>query len=189
MFVGFFRFQKEIDGYWRLHSLRGNIKNSLNLKNGDTVLKFHDLITREMCQRTLNKNPQIQITEMRYQNVQGLDWPCTPRPKPLAINDSTHDLPNFNEFTCKFFAMPELTEFYFNYLQLITTSSIGRKRAELPHRSIAIWCYGVHRLLATAIKPLKSSNWATSNHSHLIRLAMNWHLALPTYPASINCKY
>lgn len=42
------------------------------------------------------------MSEVRYKNVQGLDWPCTPRPKPLAINDSTHDLPRFDEFSCKY---------------------------------------------------------------------------------------
>lgn len=101
-----YRFQKDLDGYWRLHSLRGNIKSTLNISGHDTVLKFHDLITREICHRTLNCNPQIEALETRYKNAQELDWSCTPRPKPLAINDSTHDLPNFNSFTCKFFVRP-----------------------------------------------------------------------------------
>lgn len=67
------------------------------------MLKFQDLVTREICRRTLNNNPRIHTAEVRYKNIQGLDWSCTPRPKPLAINDSTHDLPNFNRFKCKQF--------------------------------------------------------------------------------------
>lgn len=139
-------FQKETAGYWRLHSLRGNIKICLNMKDSETVLKFHDLITREMCRRTLNNNPQIETSEMRFKNVMGLDWSCTPRPKPLAINDSTHDLPNFNDFSCKFSILEQsfhpitgCDKFIIcSTFQLSTISSIGRKKAELLRRLIVI---------------------------------------------------
>lgn len=77
------------------------MKDSLGLNNNETVLKFHDLVTREMCQRSLNNRPQIEVSEIYMKNEHGLDWSCFPRPKPLAINDSTHDLPNFNKYTCK----------------------------------------------------------------------------------------
>lgn len=139
-----FKFQKKTAGYWRQHSLRRNIKICLDLEECDTVLKFHDLITREMCKRTLNNNPQIETLEMRFKNVMGLDWPCKPRPKPLAVNDSTHDLPNFCDFNCKFFKTELPSDhrmrwiYYFLTFQMSTISSIGRIKAELLRRLIAI---------------------------------------------------
>lgn len=52
-----------------------------------------------MCIRSLNNHPEIQCHELRYKNLEALDWPCKPRPLPLAYNDSTHDLPGFDIFT------------------------------------------------------------------------------------------
>lgn len=54
-----------------------------------------------MCEKSLNNFPQIVSIDLRYKNIAGLDWPCKPRPGPLAYNDSTHDLPEFDRYSRK----------------------------------------------------------------------------------------
>lgn len=62
----------------------------------ETVLNFHDAITRVACRQSLNTYPLLSHAVRRFKNDQDIDWPCKPRPMPLAYNDSTHDLPGFD---------------------------------------------------------------------------------------------
>lgn len=147
-----------------------------------------------MCQRSLNNRPQIEVSEIYMKNEHGLDWSCFPRPKPLAINDSTHDLPNFNKYTCKD-ALPRFpvdqrnSIFILIFFQMITMSSIGRRRDALLHHSIVIWYYGVHRRHEILTKRLKSTNWVASNRWHSAHPAMNWHSAFMRDRPKICCKF
>lgn len=62
----------------------------------ENILSFNDAITRNICGKSLNTYPLLSFTERRFKNDQDLDWPCKPRKMPLAYNDSTHDLPGFD---------------------------------------------------------------------------------------------
>lgn len=39
--------------------------------------------------------PLIKKDEIIYKNLEKYDWPCKPRIKPMALEDSTHDLPQY----------------------------------------------------------------------------------------------
>lgn len=68
----------------------------MGFNDNKTVLSFYDTITRDTCRQSLNTYPLLSFLECRFKNRQDLDWPCKPRPMPLAYNDSTHDLPGFD---------------------------------------------------------------------------------------------
>lgn len=90
---------KACKGYWRLHSHCHNVKVILGLDIEQDVLQLHDWITQSMCRRSLNNLPIVDSIAMLQRNAGGLDWPCKPRPIPLAYNDSTHDLPEFHRYS------------------------------------------------------------------------------------------
>lgn len=85
--------------YWRLHNYRINLGTVLALHNAGRLLNFHDVTTQQACNRSLNRNPIKFEVRIPSQNEEALDWPCKPRAKPLAFNDSTHDMPDFDAFS------------------------------------------------------------------------------------------
>lgn len=84
--------------YWRLHDYRVNIGMQLGLSCTDRLLYFHDSTTRQACDRLLNNNPTKTELTAPSKSAEELDWSCKPRAKPLAYNDSTHDMPNFDDY-------------------------------------------------------------------------------------------
>lgn len=84
--------------YWRLHNYRINIGMQLGLNDSLRVLNFHDSITHESCDRSFNRNPMKIEYKVPSKSAEELDWSCKPRAKPLAYNDSTHDMPGFDEY-------------------------------------------------------------------------------------------
>lgn len=89
---------KEQPFYWRLHNYRINIGMQLGLNDSARLLQFHDKTTQEEWKRSLNNN----LTEVKHKvpskSTEELDWACKPRTMPLAYNDSTHDMPGFDEY-------------------------------------------------------------------------------------------
>lgn len=79
---------KTSSGYWRIYSHGYNTRRSLDLDHAEKVLHMHDWLTKSMCQRSLNNMPYVHDVMMPQRNAGGLDWPCRPRPVPLAYNDS-----------------------------------------------------------------------------------------------------
>lgn len=90
---------KATKGYWRLFTHCHNIKSSLGLDIVQNVLHLHDWITRALCKRSMSNLANVNCIMKPQPNAGGLDWPCKPRPVPLAYNDSTHDLPDFHRFS------------------------------------------------------------------------------------------
>lgn len=84
--------------YWRLHNYRINIGMQLGLNDNSRLLNFHDVTTQQVCARSFNMNPQKMEYLVPSKNTEALDWPCKPRTKPLSYNDSTHDMPGFDEY-------------------------------------------------------------------------------------------
>lgn len=84
--------------YWRLHNYRINIGMQLGLNESGGLLNFHDATTRQTCHQSCNKNPIKTEHRVRSINTEELDWPCKPRAKPLSYNDSTHDMPGFDDY-------------------------------------------------------------------------------------------
>lgn len=84
--------------YWRLHNYRINIGMQLGLNESQRLLNFHDTITQEACNRSFNRNPTKIELKVPSKSAEELDWSCKPRAKPLAYNDSTHDMPGFDEY-------------------------------------------------------------------------------------------
>lgn len=114
---------KATPGYWRLHSHRYNIENSLGIDDAQKVLCMHDWLTKAMCQRSLNNMPYVCGVASPSRNAGGLDWPCRPRPVPLAYNDSTHDLPEFHQYSS---------------YNIIAWSSLGKIAASFG-RDLVLW--------------------------------------------------
>lgn len=85
----FLSFQKNKDGYWRLHPMDTLLCNVYNIKAATEktrVLKFNDNLSN------------IKKSEEPYRkNKQRLDWDCIPRSKPLAYVEAIHDLPNLKK--------------------------------------------------------------------------------------------
>lgn len=84
--------------YWRLHNYRINIGLQLGLSDSGRLLNFSDATTQQACSRTFNMNPRRMEYSAPSKNTEELDWPCMPRLKPLSYNDSTHDMPGFDEY-------------------------------------------------------------------------------------------
>lgn len=89
---------KEQPFYWRLHNYRINIGMQLGLNDSPRLLNFHDTITKQSNDRSFNRNPIKIEYEVPSKNAEELDWSCKPRAKPLAYNDSTHDMPGFDRY-------------------------------------------------------------------------------------------
>lgn len=84
--------------YWRLHNYRINIGMQLDLNDTARLLTFHDTTTQTECNRLQNRNPIKTEFKVPSKSAEELDWSCKPRAKPLAYNDSTHDMPGFDEY-------------------------------------------------------------------------------------------
>lgn len=84
--------------YWRSHNYRINIGMQLGLNQSQRLLSFHDTNTRDACNRSFNRNPTRIECKVPSKSTEELDWSCKPRTKPLAYNDSTHDMPGFDEY-------------------------------------------------------------------------------------------
>lgn len=84
--------------YWRLHNYRINIGMQLGLSENGRLLNFHDTITQPDCIRSFNMNPTKISLQVPSKSTEELDWSCKPRLKPLAYNDSTHDMPGFDDY-------------------------------------------------------------------------------------------
>lgn len=93
-------FQKNKIGYWRLHYFLVNLNTIMDMKNVQTLL-LYDLTNQLICQKQLNNNPKLFLNETSIKNMEELDWPCTPRKKPLAFVESSHDMPGFTLSCCK----------------------------------------------------------------------------------------
>lgn len=65
------------------------------------TLSFYDLTNQLICQKQLNNHPKLHLNVSSSRNVEELDWPCTPRKKPLAFVESSHDMPGFHLSCCK----------------------------------------------------------------------------------------
>lgn len=72
----------------------------MDMKNVQTLL-LYDLTNQLICQKQLNNNPKLFLNETSIKNMEELDWPCTPRKKPLAFVESSHDMPGFTLSCCK----------------------------------------------------------------------------------------
>lgn len=71
----------------------------MDMKNIQTLL-LYDLTNQLICQKQLNNDPKLFLNESSIKNIEELDWPCTPRKKPLAFVESSHDMPGFNLSCC-----------------------------------------------------------------------------------------
>lgn len=84
--------------YWRLHNYRINIGMQLGLNSSGRLLNFHDVTTQQACDRSYNRNSMKIEHYVPSKSAEELDWPCKPRAKPLSTNDSTHDMPGFDDY-------------------------------------------------------------------------------------------
>lgn len=110
--------------YWRMHNYRINIGMQLGLDGNRSLLNFHDVTTQQACDRTFNMNPTKCERKVPSKSAEELDWSCKPRAKPLAYNDSTHDMPGFDE--------------YVNGNNIIDWSSLGQIAASFDS-SLVLW--------------------------------------------------
>lgn len=110
--------------YWRMHNYRITIGNQLGLVESKKLLNFHDVGAVHSSNRNAFQ-PSITIEhKIPSKSVEELDWPCKPRAKPLAYNDSTHDMPDFDE--------------YVNGHNIIDWSNKGQIAASF-ERSLVLW--------------------------------------------------
>lgn len=84
--------------YWRMHNYRISVGIQLGLNDNGRLLNFHDFTTLQSCERSFNKNPMKTDFIVPSKSTEELDWPCKPRAKPLSYNDSTHDMPGFDDY-------------------------------------------------------------------------------------------
>lgn len=110
--------------YWRLHNYRINIEMQLGLSQNARLLKFHDPMTQLDCNRLHNMNPIKIELKVPSKSTEELDWSCKPRAKPLSYNDSTHDMPGFDD--------------YENGNNIIDWSSLGQIAASFDS-SLVLW--------------------------------------------------
>lgn len=86
--------------YWRLHNYRIMLADKLDLADSTRMLEFRDTTTMQSINQNSCNN--IQPTKIEHKisskSAEALDWPCKPRAKPLAYNDSTHDMPDFDQY-------------------------------------------------------------------------------------------
>lgn len=90
--------EKDRQFYWRSHNYRINLAMALDLNMDVNLLNFHETTSLNECNRLSNRNPRTIKLEVEDANVEEMDWECRPRSKPLAYNDSTHDMPGFNSY-------------------------------------------------------------------------------------------
>lgn len=110
--------------YWRLHNYRINIGMQLGFVENDRLLNFHDATTQLDCIRLHNMNPTKTDLKVPSKSTEELDWSCKPRAKPLSYNDSTHDMPGFDD--------------YVNGNNIIDWSSLGQIAASFDS-SLVLW--------------------------------------------------
>ncbi|XP_055323838.1 protein cortex isoform X1 [Sitodiplosis mosellana] len=84
--------------YWRLHNYQLQLGMQLGLSDSGRLLNFFDATTQQACDRTFNMNPLKTEYSIPSKSTEALDWPCKPRAKPLSYNDSTHDMPGFDDY-------------------------------------------------------------------------------------------
>lgn len=90
--------EKDRQFYWRSHNYQINLAQALDLTHGGNLLNFHDKMSLDECNKSLNRYPMAIKYEAINKSIEELDWDCRPRSKPLAYNDSTHDMPGFNSY-------------------------------------------------------------------------------------------
>ncbi|XP_031637397.1 protein cortex [Contarinia nasturtii] len=84
--------------YWRRTNYRINIKMQLGINFDRDLLNFHDPTTKQMCERSFNRNPTQIEYNVPSKSTEELDWSCRPRSKPLSYSDSIHDMPGFDRY-------------------------------------------------------------------------------------------
>lgn len=90
--------EKDRQFYWRSHNYRINLAMALNLSANTNLLHFHEPTSLDECNRQHNRNPLGHGVELQDHCLEEFDWECRPRLRPLAYNDSTHDMPGFNGY-------------------------------------------------------------------------------------------
>lgn len=88
---------KDMPNYWRYHNYQINLSMSLGLNDDRKLLNLHDATTQQICRDSCNNNPSAE-SQISKKSIEQLDWDCKPRAKPLAYNDSTHDMPGFDSY-------------------------------------------------------------------------------------------
>lgn len=77
--------------YWRTPNLKVILDDVFSIKKR-RILNFSDLSVDEGIASTWHS------AELIYGKKNAMDWVCTPRNKPLALVDTTHDLPGFENY-------------------------------------------------------------------------------------------
>lgn len=86
--------QKNVDGYWRQHGVKKYLES--NFKNSrERVLIFYDLLTKEICKKSLDQRLNINRNVVVEGNIDNLDWPCSARRKAVAITEVSHVIKNY----------------------------------------------------------------------------------------------
>lgn len=77
--------------YWRTPNLKLVLNEVFGIKNR-RILSFSDVNVNDGISSTWHS------AELIYGKRNSMDWACTPRNKPLALVDTTHDLPGFENY-------------------------------------------------------------------------------------------
>lgn len=77
--------------YWRTPNLKLILDDVFGIKQR-RILSFNDVNVSDGISSTWHS------AELIYGKRNSMDWACTPRNKPLALVDTTHDLPGFEHY-------------------------------------------------------------------------------------------
>lgn len=80
-------------GYWWSHNYIDNLSRTFGLSSSITTINCLDDLG-QYAFRKLDGGYAKMVNVTLQREFSRCDWPCVPRRRPLAVVDSTHDLPN-----------------------------------------------------------------------------------------------